>query len=63
MAIKQPRYDQGCLSGRVYFVLALVLMHRVQALTLWPPKIEYCKFGKSLTMEGLMEWDLLMVRL
>jgi hypothetical protein len=38
-------------------------MQRAQALTRLPLNLAYCKFGNSLTMEALMEWERLMVRL
>lgn len=38
-------------------------MQRVQALTLWPLKTEYCKLGSNLTIDGLIEWERFMVRL
>jgi hypothetical protein len=42
--------------------LALVLIQRVQALTLFPSKTAYCKFGNSLRMEALILWERFMVR-
>jgi hypothetical protein len=41
---------------------ALLLMHFVQALTRWPSKTAYCKFGNSLRIEALMEWERFIVR-
>ncbi len=51
-----------CASA-VYFVLAWVLMQRVQALSRLPSKTAYCKFGNSLLMEARIEWERFMVRL
>jgi hypothetical protein len=53
---------QRHISGIYFVALAFVLIHRVQAFTRLPLKTEYCRFGNSLLMEGLMEWERLMVR-
>ena len=54
---------RGILKLWIYLAtLALVLMHLVQALTLCPSKIAYCKLGSSRTIEGRMEWERFMVR-
>jgi hypothetical protein len=54
---------EGVLNKLYYLaVLALVFMQRVQAFTLLPSKTAYCKFGSSLRMEALMEWERFMVR-
>ena len=64
--------ERGCLSSaylsaifqrnKDYLVLALVLMHWVQAFTRWPLKTEYCKLGSNLRIEALMEWERFIVR-
>jgi hypothetical protein len=43
-------------------VLVLVLMQRVQVLTLWPSTILYCKFGNKRRIEARMLWDRFIVR-
>jgi hypothetical protein len=32
-------------------------MHLVQAFTLLPSKTAYCKFGSSLRIDALIEWE------
>lgn len=61
--IKKP----PALSGRfflfeiIYLAFALLRIQRVQALTRLPSNTAYCKLGKSLTIEALIEWERFMV--